>query len=129
MLNAIRNKKGLRLFCAFIAIYLLNCSVDTSDIHPCYVSEDLSINDQESFIEIIVEKVLKFENAIPENEDSDSETNPILKKTISVVFYVPTIFKINTNVEIGESNSDNNNFNETPVLKLYFEIYSPPPEV
>ena len=129
MLNAIRNKKGLRLFCAFIAIYLLNCSVDTSDIHPCYVSEDLSINDQESFIEIIVEKVLNFENAIPENEDTDSENTRILKKTISIAYYLPPVFKVNNYEEICESNSDNINFNEILLLKPYFEIYSPPPEV
>ncbi|MFA9190257.1 hypothetical protein AAGV28_02635 [Flavobacterium sp. FZUC8N2.13] len=129
MLNTIRNKKGLRLFCAFMALYLLNCSVDTSDIRPSYVPEDLSFNDQESLIEIIVEKVFKFENAIPENEDTDTENNHILKKTISSAFYILPSFKINNNEEIYDSNSGNINYNETLVLIPYFEIYSPPPEI
>lgn len=129
MLNAIRNKRGLRLFCAFMALYLLNCSVDTSDIRPDYVPEDLSFNDQENLIEIIIEKVLGFENAIPENEDVDSENNSIFKKIISVTFYVLPNFEVNTNDEIYESNSDNISYNEANVLKPYFEIHSPPPEI
>lgn len=129
MLNAIRNKRGLRLFCVFMALYLLNCSVDTSDIRPSYVPEDLNLNDQESLIEIIVEKVFNFENAIPENEDTDSENKRVFKKTISVAFYVLPNLEVNTNEEILESNSDNISYNEGNVLKPYFEIHSPPPEI
>ena len=51
-----------------MGIYLLNISVDTKDPHPEYIPEDLSINDQESIVEIVVEKILGFENAIQEKE-------------------------------------------------------------
>lgn len=56
-----------------MALYLLNISVDTADPHPEYIPEDLSINDQESIIEIIVEKILGYENAFIEYDDHDTE--------------------------------------------------------
>lgn len=129
MLHSIRNRKGLRLFCAFMALYLLNCSVDTSDIKPNYIPENLTINDQETFIEIIVEKVFGFENAIPETEDSDSENNIILKKTVTVDLFILPHFAVNFNDANLKSATENIRFGETSLLKPYFEIHSPPPEI
>lgn len=129
VLNSIRNKKGLRWFWVFMALYLLNCSVDTSDIKPNCIPENLTINDQETFIEIIVEKVLGFENAIPETEDCDSENNTILKKTVSVDIFILPHFTLIINDSNIKSTAENMRFGETNVLKPYFEIHSPPPEV
>lgn len=56
-----------------MGIYLLNISVDTADPNPEHIPEDLSINDQESIVEIVVEKVLGFEDAIKEYDDHDTE--------------------------------------------------------
>lgn len=56
-----------------MAIYLLNISVDTTDAYPENIPEDLSINDQESVIEIVLEQILGFENAIEEYDDCDSQ--------------------------------------------------------
>lgn len=56
-----------------MGIYLLNISVDIADPNPEYIPEDLSINDQESIVEIIVEQVLGYEDAIKEYDDNDSE--------------------------------------------------------
>lgn len=66
-----------------IAIYLLNVSVDTADPHPEHISEDLTINDQESIIEIIVEQVLGYEDAIKEYDDHDTEDHN-QKKNIKI---------------------------------------------
>ncbi len=55
-----------------MGMYLLNISVDTDDLNPEYIAEDLTINDQESFIEIIVEKVFGYDNAIEEYDDHDT---------------------------------------------------------
>lgn len=129
MLATIRKKKILRLFCAFMALYLLNCSVDTSDITPKYIPENLSFNDQETIVEIIVEKVLGFENAIPENEDSDSENQLVFKKTISVAFYILPDFDTKIKEILLSSHPENSRFIEANILKTYFEIHSPPPEV
>lgn len=63
-----------------MCLYLLNISVDTSDHTPFYLPEDLSINDQESFVEIVVEKVLGYENALVEYDDQEGG-DPILSKS------------------------------------------------
>lgn len=56
-----------------MGLFLLNISVDTKDLNPEYIPEDLSINDQESIIEIVVEKVLGYEDAFKEYDDHDTE--------------------------------------------------------
>lgn len=56
-----------------MGIYLLNISVDTADPNPDHIPEDLSINDQESIVEIIVEQVLGYEDAFKEYDDHDTE--------------------------------------------------------
>lgn len=58
-----------------MGFYLLNISVDTADPNPEYIAEDLTYNDQESIIEIIVEKILGYENAIKEYDDNDSDSH------------------------------------------------------
>ncbi len=44
------------------------------DAQPDYVAEDLTFNDQESFVELVLEKVLGIDNAIEEHDEAD-ETN------------------------------------------------------
>ncbi|MCC4213062.1 hypothetical protein [Leeuwenhoekiella parthenopeia] len=56
-----------------MGLYLLNISVDPIDPNPEHIAEDLSINDQESIIEIVFEKVLGYEDAIKEYDDHDTE--------------------------------------------------------
>jgi hypothetical protein len=64
-----------------MAIYLLNISVDIADKHPEHIPEDLSINDQESMVEVFVEHILGFENAIAEYDDPDTEQHNQKKLT------------------------------------------------
>lgn len=56
-----------------MGVYLLNISVDTADQNPQYIPEDLSINDQESIIEIVFEQILGYDNAFKEYDDNDRE--------------------------------------------------------
>ncbi len=56
-----------------MGLYLLNISVDMADPNPEHIPEDLSINDQESIVEIVVEQVLGYEDAFKEYDDNDSE--------------------------------------------------------
>ena len=56
-----------------MALYLLNISVDAQDPESNTIPEDLLINDQESIVELILEEVLGFQNAIPEYDDPDAE--------------------------------------------------------
>tara|TARA_Y100001972_G_C7660921_1_gene333357 strand:+ start:3015 stop:3377 length:363 start_codon:yes stop_codon:yes gene_type:complete len=65
----------VRILWGAMAIYLFNISVDTADPNPVHVAEDLTINDQESIVELVVEQLLGFENAISEHDDPDTENN------------------------------------------------------
>lgn len=56
-----------------MGLYFLNISVDVADPHPEHVMEDLSYNDQESIIELVVEKVMGVEDCFPEYDDHDME--------------------------------------------------------
>ncbi|MFD1551039.1 hypothetical protein DNU06_04440 [Putridiphycobacter roseus] len=73
MITALRNSLLINILWGVMALYLLNISVDTADLNPQSVPEDLSINDQESIVEIILEKILGYENAIEEYDDNDKE--------------------------------------------------------
>ena len=129
MLNSIRNSKYLRLICAFLALYILNCSIDTSDIYQSKTPEDLTINHQESLAELIIEKVLGFENAIPELDDSDAENHSTLKKSGTVDFFILPNYTVEVANFLPELTSKNIAFSKTSSLQTYFEIHSPPPEV
>ncbi len=110
----------------FMALYILNLSVDAPDAHIHAVKDNLNINDQESVIEIIVEKVLDFENAIPEYDDDDTESS--LKKEKSNTFYLIPALVV----------QQHNRYHFVTVKKFYhyientaescFEIPSPPPD-
>jgi hypothetical protein len=56
-----------------MGLYLLNISVDPADLHSDLVPEDLSLNEQESIVEIFVEKILGFEDAFAEYDNHENE--------------------------------------------------------
>jgi hypothetical protein len=47
--------------------------VDTPDPQPENVPEDLTYNDMESVVEIVLEQVLDINNAIAEKDDTDTD--------------------------------------------------------
>ncbi|MDR7208905.1 hypothetical protein [Flavobacterium piscis] len=128
MLNSIRQNKQLRFFCVFMAVYLLNCSVDTNDFNSNFTAENSSINYQESIIELVVEKVLGYQNAIPEIDDCDSDNHTILKKTVTLDFFTLPFFAIRIGEAECELGTKNTCLSNSAPLKTYLEIHSPPPE-
>jgi len=111
-----------------MGLYLLNISVDTADPNPEHIPEDLSFNDQESIVEIVVEKILGFEDAIKEYDDHDNEDHN-KKKNVKIDLLVHVI---------KADKSDQNQFFERKktfpdykarLTKGFNEIDSPPPKV
>lgn len=95
-----------RTVCLLMALHILNLSVDTKDAAPDYVPEDLSINDQESFVELILEKWIGIDNAITEHDERDQEdggaldfkkTNLITQNFYTVNFASEEIDKVYSN--------------------------------
>ena len=85
VMRLIRDSAFLRIFWGLMALYLLNISVDTADPDPEHIPEDLSFNEQESLVEIVVEKLMGFESAIAEYDDHDSEEHNKKNSKIEIV--------------------------------------------
>ncbi len=111
-----------------MGLYLLNISVDTADPNPEHIPEDLSFNDQESIVEIVVEKVLGFEDAIKEYDDHDTEDQN-KKKNVKIELLVHVTnaneFAHNQFVERKKLYPDY----EARLTNGFNEIDSPPPKV
>jgi len=69
---------------------MLNLSIDVTDNISSSTSNNLSLNDQESIIEVVLEKVLGFENVITEKDTSDTDKSFALKKH-KILEYIITI--------------------------------------
>ncbi|MDI5897809.1 hypothetical protein QLS91_10800 [Flavobacterium sp. LB2P84] len=128
MIKQIRHSFLTRYFWCFMSLYLLNCFVDSPDVQPDYFTEDLTYNDQESIIEIFVEKVLGFENAIAEYDDNDINQSSSLKSNFSIDFFVLPIITLSGNKNYMRLKKENLAVQNSILLTPYFKIHTPPPE-
>ena len=111
-----------------MGLYLLNISVDTADPNPEYIPEDLSFNDQESIVEIIIEKVLGFEDAIKEYDDHDTADHN-KKKNVKIDLLVYTAKTNNYSHNQLIERKKFYPYYEARLINGFLEIASPPPKV
>ncbi len=110
-----------------MGLYLLNISVDTADPNPEHIPEDLSFNDQESIVEIIVEQVLGYENAIKEYDDHDTEDHNE-KKNLKIELLVHwTSADKSAHQHLTEKKDLYSDY-DARLAKGFIEIDSPPPK-
>jgi len=81
MFFLIRNSIFSKILWGFMGLFLLNVSIDTDDINHEFMIEDVFFNDQETIIELVVEKILGFENAFEEFDDAEKEDHTLKKNT------------------------------------------------
>ena len=128
MIHKTKDGKLTRLLCGLLALYLLNISIDPPDWYSNAVPEDLSINDQESILEVVIEKVMGYENAIVEYDDNDSNRETSLKKGASIDHFVLVSCHLKhslvSSLDIGIANS----FYLERIPAVYLETFSPPPQ-
>lgn len=128
MLSKLRNSTLTKYIWGFMGLYLLNICVDTADPNPQYIAEDLTFNDQESIIEIIVEKVLGFEDAIDEYDDCDTEDYNN-KKQVKINILINNSPSKNTTTLFSLKKEKLFINHKGSVLIGFKEIDSPPPQV
>jgi hypothetical protein len=129
MLKLFRNSLFVRYFWGLMALYFLNCSIDPVDVFEQNVQENLAYNDQESIIELVTEKVLGFENAIPEHDDHDAEQGKQMKKNTRADFF-ETKSELSTCKPVHLLNNTKHPcLNSVSLRTPFLEISSPPPEV
>lgn len=110
-----------------MGLYLLNISVDISDPNPQYVPEDLTFNDQESIVEIIVEKLLGFENAIEEHDEHDTEDQNEKKNgKVDLLTQLQTLTP--TSSYVTDKNPEALFSFEDALANGFYDIDSPPPQ-
>jgi hypothetical protein len=119
-----RSKACRTLVSAMITLQLMNMSIDAVD--PMPNCEDLSVNEIESCVELIVEVILGHDNAIQETDDDDgSGTKPSAR---IVLFSALT-----TGIILELENEAVSNQSESPYLVSFKSvtrsITSPPPRV
>jgi hypothetical protein len=73
-----------------MAAHIVNCSVDAPDLLP----KDLTYNEMESVFEIVFEKVLHIENAVPEHQEQGNEDSGLVNLKKDFSFFSPFTFKI-----------------------------------
>lgn len=111
-----------------MGVYLLNISVDTVDPTPEYIAEDLSFNDQESIVEIVVEKFLGYTNLIKEYDDHDTEDHNKEKNT-EVDLLTPLALANKKNDQHFTEKKPLFSFYNNHLADGFIEIDSPPPKV
>lgn len=128
MFQHIRHSIAVRFLWGFMGLYFLNISVDTVDAFPNHISEDLSFNDQESIVEIVVEQVLGFDNAIEEHDDPDTENHT--KKSNFKIDFIPLAASEENNREpISNVLKQICHHPNSNISVGYHQLNNPPPEV
>lgn len=122
----IRQSKFLKVLWLCLSIHIFNICFDTQDATPDYLKEDLSINDQETFAEIVIESIMGFDDTFTEYDDNDFGTKA-KKKLFSIKLTLP----IHLNFEAlkqPDSVDPNTDFENT-LPDFYNNTDSPPPKV
>ncbi|GGF67067.1 hypothetical protein [Wenyingzhuangia marina] len=73
MLKKFRNNIFIKILFGILGIHLFNISIDIPLLYPINHSKELSFNNQDSIVELLLEKVLGFENAIEEQESTEND--------------------------------------------------------
>jgi hypothetical protein len=125
----IRSHISFRLLWLLLALHIFNCSIDAPDGQPAGEPEDLSVNDIESVLELVLEKALLIENAISEYDehDADDEGGISLKKGVNSYINFYSDFSIVFRVNFILNNIPK--YKITLFTVFYPENISPPPEV
>lgn len=111
-----------------MALYLLNCSVDAPDARSRWKSENLAYNEQESIVELLVEKAFGLGDVIPEFDDTDCDEGISLKKSFSVDhFILPAPYDVRKPFE--EDQTEGTPFRKGLNPQDFPTFFSPPPEI
>ncbi|MCU0421430.1 MAG: hypothetical protein MUC81_01370 [Bacteroidia bacterium] len=128
-MKIIREHIVFRLFWLIMSLHIFNCSVDNPDHKPDSVPEDLTYNDLESVVEVVLEQVLEINNAIAEYDESDADDSNnglSIKKGIDFSYMDNTLkFPINQLVFIAYKQSY---YRDNFLTQYHPELTPPPPK-
>jgi hypothetical protein len=125
-MSIFRNHILSRVFCVLMALHIFNVSVDMPDAQPDDIPEDLTINDQETVVELVLEGWLGIDNAIAEHDETgdESETFEIIKQFQLYTSNIPEISFYRPIIELEQAIS----YQEDKYFQYINEINPPPPK-
>jgi hypothetical protein len=110
-----------------MAFHMLNVCVDMPDAAPDYVPEDLTVNDIETVVELVLEKALDIDNAIEEQDEAD-DTNALNFEMCKDFKFYNSPLKVNFRRTAVAYNKTETPY-IAPSLKSFIkEIIPPPPK-
>lgn len=128
MFEWIRHSIYTKALFGFMGLYLLNISVDPPEPYPNHMPENLAFNDQESIVEIVIEKILGFEDAIQEYDDNDAEDHT--KKSNSKIDLI-AVYNIDSHNKASFIDVIKEKFPEynSRIINGFQKRVTPPPKV
>jgi len=124
----LREHIAFKILWLAMALLIFNCSVDTPDPQSENVPEDLSYNDMESVVEIVLEEVLDIENAIAEHDDTDTGEGSgfEIKKGVDFSYHQSNnkILFCNNSTTVCK----HSHYKESYYNQFYPELTPPPPK-
>lgn len=129
MISRLQNIKLLNFFWMFLALFLLNTSIDVADELPSNITEDLSFNEQESIVEYVLEEMMGIEDAMPESEDNDPSQNTTVKKATGFDQFIVSPALIHKELYAVYSKAAYRPQEVFFISGSYIKIITPPPEV
>ncbi len=128
MFEKVRNSFFSKFLWGFMGLYLLNLSIDTDDIHPKMVADNVFFNDQETIVEFVVEKILGYEDAFDEYDDFENEDHT-MKKSVKIDFIIQNKNNYSNKKSFFEKRNllvSNQSF---ALLKGNYLVDTPPPQI
>lgn len=115
-----------RLLCLLLALQVFNLSIDPPDPNPECVPEDLSINEIESVVEFILERLIGWEDAVAEHDDDDRGEGYVFD--FHSVYFEKQHLLLADNSIYKELVVEFTDVDGQKVRSLYLEVNSPPPK-
>jgi len=128
LMQSIRQHIIFRLIWLLMAVHIFNCSVDTPDAKPDYIPEDLSYNDMESVVEIILEDFLEIKDALAEHDENDTEDGCSFDLKKQLVYFYQLNFRSNKKNHNGLIKLALTEYKEQYISPFHPEILPPPPK-
>jgi hypothetical protein len=115
-----------RLFCLLMALHLFNLSIDSKDLNPDNIPEDLTFNDIESITEFVTEVVFGCLDAFQEYDEHDD--NNIRAINFYKLFYSNQSVTAAHHIFSFALSSKFHIRSDDPILAPVKDIHSPPPK-
>ncbi|TNE31457.1 MAG: hypothetical protein EP346_00735 [Bacteroidetes bacterium] len=125
MLQFIRANAMIKITWIFMAVHLLNMSVDVADDKCISTAEAVQFNEWDSLMELVLEGAIGVENAFEESS-SDEDPNPT---TFKLQQFLPHSTETHSILTFSKRPSPNSGYRSPDLEEGFGRTVTPPPQV